>query len=141
METVILGAGISGLSAAYAVDQLSPGSYSIYEQEVTAGGLCQTQEFGGYRFDTVSHVLHFRSAETERLAHQLLGDCLERHERSAWIHFQGRYVPYPFQTHLSALPTAAKAACVGGYLTAWLKRKIGGERGSAPVIFELWRVG
>jgi protoporphyrinogen oxidase len=115
---------------------LSPGSYSIYEQEVTAGGLCQTQEFGGYRFDTVSHVLHFRSAETERLAHQLLGDCLERHERSAWIHFQGRYVPYPFQTHLSALPTAAQAACVGGYLTAWLKRKIGGER--EPQNFAEW---
>jgi protoporphyrinogen oxidase len=136
VETVILGAGISGLSAAYAVDQVSPGSYGIYEQAVSAGGLCQTQEVGRFRFDTVSHVLHFRSAETKHLVHQLLGHALVRHERSAWIYFQGRYVPYPFQTHLGALRAPAQAACVGGYLTAWLKRKIGGER--EPQNFGEW---
>ncbi|MCL5671249.1 MAG: FAD-dependent oxidoreductase [Acidobacteria bacterium] len=130
MQTVILGAGISGLSAAYALEQISPDAYGVYEQGPTVGGLCRTQQVEGFRFDTVSHVLHFRSEETEHLVHQLLNGALIRRERSAWIYFQGRYVPYPFQTHLSALPAAAQAACVGGYLRAWIKRKFGGERES-----------
>jgi len=136
VQTVILGAGISGLSAAYVLEQVSPGSYGIYEQGATVGGLCRTQQVEGFRFDTVSHVLHFRSEETEQLVHRLLDGDLIRQERSAWIHFQGRYVPYPFQTHLSALPAAAQAACVGGYLTAWIKRKLGGER--EPENFGAW---
>ncbi len=128
MQTVILGAGISGLSAADALEELSPGSYAIYEKAHTVGGLCRTQQADGYRFDTVSHVLHFRSRETEQLVHGLFDDGLIRRERSAWIHFQGRHVPYPFQTHLNALPASAQAACVGGYVKAWMKRKLGGGR-------------
>ncbi len=132
MPTVILGAGISGLSAAYALQQISPNSYSLYEQGPTVGGLCRTQEVDGYQFDTVSHVLHFRSGETKDLVQQIVGEELIRQERSAWIYFQRRYVPYPFQTHLSALPAAAQADCLGGYLKAWAKRKItdAGEPGN-----------
>jgi protoporphyrinogen oxidase len=136
VQTVILGAGISGLSAAYALEEASPGSYGIYEQGATVGGLCRTQHRDEFRFDTVSHVLHFRSQETENLVRRLLDDALIRRERSAWIYFQGRHVPYPFQTHLNALPAAAQAACLGGYVKAWLKRKVGGER--APKNFGEW---
>ena len=136
MRTVILGAGISGLSAAYAFQQISPRGYSLYEQAPTVGGLCRTQQVEGYRFDTVSHVLHFRSEETKNLVQQIVGEELIRQERSAWIYFQGRYVPYPFQTHLSALPAAAQADCLGGYIKAWAKRKIAGER--KPENFGEW---
>jgi len=136
LHTVILGAGISGLSAAYALQELSPGGYSIYEQAPAVGGLCQTQQVDGYQFDTVSHVLHFRSDETRDLVQQILGDNLIRRERSAWIHFRRRYVPYPFQTHLNALPATAQADCLAGYLRAWLKRKIAGSR--QPENFGEW---
>lgn len=127
MQTVILGAGISGLSAAYALEKVCPGSYGIYEQGGTVGGLCRTQQVDGFRFDTVSHVLHFRSQETEQLVRGLFDEELIRQERSAWIYFQGRHVPYPFQTHLNALPASAQAACVGGYVKAWIKRQLGGN--------------
>ncbi len=136
MRTVILGAGISGLSAAYALQEISPHSYSLYEQAPTVGGLCRTQQVEGYRFDTVSHVLHFRSEETKNLVQQIVGEELIRQERSAWIYFQRRYVPYPFQTHLSALPAAAQADCLSGYITAWAKRKIAGTR--EPENFAEW---
>ncbi|MEJ2008132.1 MAG: NAD(P)-binding protein [Acidobacteriota bacterium] len=136
MQTVILGAGISGLSAAYALQQSSPDSYSLYEQAPTVGGLCRTQQVDGYLFDTVSHVLHFRSEETKDLVQQIVGEDLVRQERSAWIYFQGRYVPYPFQTHLNALPAAARADCLGGYIKAWAKRKISNTR--EPENFGKW---
>ena len=136
MRTVILGAGISGLSAAYALQEISPHSYSVYEQAPTVGGLCRTQQVEGYRFDTVSHVLHFRSEETKDLVQQIVGEELVRQERNAWIYFQRRYVPYPFQTHLSALPAAAQADCLSGYIKAWAKHKIAGAR--APENFGEW---
>jgi protoporphyrinogen oxidase len=136
LHTVILGAGISGLSAAYALQEISPRSCSVYEQAPAVGGLCRTQQVDGYRFDTVSHVLHFRSEETKNLVQQIVGEPLVRQERSAWIHFQQCYVPYPFQTHLNALPSAAKIDCLNGYLKAWAKRKLTGAR--EPVNFGEW---
>jgi protoporphyrinogen oxidase len=136
LHTVILGAGISGLSAAYALQEISPRSYSLYEQAPTVGGLCRTQQVDGYQFDTVSHVLHFRSEETKNLVQQIVGEGLVRQERSAWIYFQKCYVPYPFQTHLNALPSAAKFDCLNGYLKAWTKRKLTGA--SEPQNFGEW---
>ena len=136
LKTVILGAGISGLSAAYALQEISPRSYSLYEMAPTVGGLCRTQTVNGYQFDTVSHVLHFRSEETRNFVQQIVGEKLVRQERSAWIFFQRHYVPYPFQTHLSALPSAAKMDCLGGYLRAWTKRKLNGGR--EPENFGEW---
>lgn len=136
LHTVVLGAGISGLSAAYALQELSPGGYRLYEQAPAVGGLCRTQQVGEFQFDTVSHVLHFRSEETRNLVQQIVGVNLIQQERSAWIYFQRRYVPYPFQTHLDALPMAAKADCLAGYLRAWLKRKIAGAR--QPENFGEW---
>jgi protoporphyrinogen oxidase len=136
LHTVILGAGISGLSAAYALQQISPHSYSLYEQAPTVGGLCRTRKLDGYQFDTVSHVLHFRSEETRSLVQSIVGEQLVRQERSAWIYFQGLYVPYPFQTHLNALPSGAKIDCLTGYLKSWTKRKIAGAR--EPDNFDEW---
>jgi protoporphyrinogen oxidase len=136
LHTVILGAGVSGLSAAYALQEFSPRSYSIYEQAPSVGGLCRTQQVDGYQFDAVSHVLHFRSEETKRLVQQILGEQLVRQERSAWIYFQQRYVPYPFQTHLNALPSAAKMDCLNGYLKAWVRRKLTAAR--EPENFGEW---
>jgi protoporphyrinogen oxidase len=136
LQTVIWGAGISGLSAAYALQEISPRSYSLYEQSPSVGGLCRTQQVDGYQFDSVSHVLHFRSEETKRLIQQILGEELVRQERSAWISFQKCYVPYPFQTHLNALPSAARIDCLNGYLKAWVRRKL--TAGHEPENFGAW---
>jgi len=136
LHTVILGAGISGLSAAYALEQITPQSCSLYEQAPTVGGLCRTQETDGYRFDIVSHVLHFRSQETKDLVQSIVGEELVRQERSAWIYFQRSYVPYPFQTHLNALPSGAKIDCLSGYLKAWARRRFAGA--GEPDNFDEW---
>lgn len=136
VHTVILGAGVSGLTAAYALQQVSREDCSVYEQASTVGGMCKTQQVDGYQFDTVSHVLHFRSADTKDLLEGLMGEKLLRQERSAWIYFQGRYVPYPFQTHLNALPAAVQADCLAGFLKAWAKRKIAKPR--KPENFGEW---
>ena len=128
MHTVILGAGVSGLTAACALNQLSGESSGVYERDSEIGGLCRMQEKEGFRFEAVSHVLHFRSEEAKQLVLALLEGNLLRVERNAWIYFRQRYVPYPFQSHLGFLPLAESASCLAGYWRSWISRQLNGSR-------------
>ncbi|MBI4463151.1 MAG: FAD-dependent oxidoreductase [Acidobacteria bacterium] len=126
MHTVILGAGISGLTAAYGLSRFSGEDYAVYEQQTRAGGYCQTVQQDGFCFDVVSHVLHFRSTEAEQLVRELVDGNLLRCKRSAWIYFRQRYIPYPFQLHLGFLPLPERLACLSGYYQAWVRRQLNG---------------
>jgi protoporphyrinogen oxidase len=126
--TVILGAGVSGLTTGLALNRLSAEDYGIYEQGSEIGGLCRVQEKEGFRFETVSHVLHFRSEEARQLVHTLLEGNLLRVERSAWIYFRQRCVPYPFQSHPGFLPLAERASCLAGYWRSWISQQLNGRR-------------
>jgi protoporphyrinogen oxidase len=136
MQTAILGAGISGLTAARALGELPGEEYGIFDGASLPGGLCRVQEQDGFRFDVVSHVLHFRSERARRLVEEVLEDDLLPVERSAWIFFHGRYIPYPFQGHLGFLPWPEKLACLGGYLRAWARRQLNGNH--LPDNFDEW---
>ncbi len=135
-QTVILGAGISGLTTAYALERIPGEQYRIFEQGSAPGGLCRVVQKDGFSFDVVSHVLHFRSDPVRNLAYDLLGEKLLSIDRSAWIYFRGRYIPYPFQTHLGFLPWPEKISCLGGYLKAWAGRRLNGNH--LPENFESW---
>jgi protoporphyrinogen oxidase len=135
-KTVVLGAGIAGLTAAYELNRLGRGESCVYEQNSTVGGLCRLEEAGGYKFEIVSHVLHFRSDEAKRLVYAVTSDKLLAIERRAWIYFRGRYVPYPFQSHLGFLPLADKVSCLVGYARAWIHRQFDGTHNSTD--FEDW---
>ena len=136
MKTVVLGGGVSGLTAAYALNRIHHTPCVLYEKEPTVGGLCRTLEHDGFVFDSVSHVLHFRSKRSEHLARAVLDGNLMRHERNACIFLRGRYIPYPFQTHLGFLPFLEKTSCLVGYLRAWVKHLLG--KSTSPANFEEW---
>ena len=139
MQTVILGAGISGLTAADALSRLSGEDYGIYEQQSHSGGYCRTVRQDGFSFDVVSHVLHFRSPEAEQLVRELVDGNLVRCQRSAWIYFRQRYIPYPFQLHLGYLPLPERFACLSGYGQAWLRRRRNGTNGTSEALnFQQW---
>ncbi len=135
-RTLILGAGISGLATALALSEASDQGYAIYEQSSAAGGLCQITERDGFRLEKVTHVLHFRSAHVQAAVEGLLDGNLDRIERSAWIYFSKRYVPYPFQTHLGFLPLAEKIYCMAHFWGPWIANKFNGTRDSQN--FEEW---
>ena len=136
MRTAILGAGVSGLAAAHALSKLPGEDFRVFEQASAPGGLCRVIEKDGFRFDVVSHVLHFRSERARRLVYELLGDDLISVARSSWIYFRGRYIPYPFQSHLGYLPWPEKLQCVSGYWRAWVHRQLNGN--VLPDNFEDW---
>lgn len=136
MHTAILGAGVSGLAAAYGVSKIPGYNYSVFDQNTCSGGLCKTVSQDGFTYDTVAHVLHFRSKERENLVKELLGGNLLEGRRNAQVRFRNRLVPYPFQAHLGFLPLTERSACLMGYASAWLKRRW--SQIKEPVNFEQW---
>ncbi len=108
----ILGAGLSGLSAAY---HLGDG-YRVLETEREVGGLCRSVGIDGYVFDYAPHILFTRDDYTRSLFFSLLGDNLQTHERRAFIYMMGTYVKYPFEANLSPLPRSVIDECIQGVI-------------------------
>lgn len=74
---------------------------------------------GGFIWDLGGHVVFSRSGEFDRLLQELFapGELLH-HDRSSFVSFRDRWVPYLFQQHLRSLPTADAQTCLTGLLLA-----------------------
>ncbi|MFH1288587.1 MAG: NAD(P)-binding protein [bacterium] len=55
---IILGAGLTGLSAAYHLNT----NYHIFEKEDEVGGLCRSHIVNGFSFDYTGHLLFFKKS-------------------------------------------------------------------------------
>jgi protoporphyrinogen oxidase len=124
---VILGAGVAGLSAAF---HLTGKEYEIFEKEREAGGLCRSVTHDGFTFDYTGHFLHLSQPYTKKLLDDLLPDLLIIHQRNSSIYFKGRYIPFPFQANLWALPQEITREC----LIEFIKASRGKEREGADLL-------
>ena len=116
-KVIILGAGLTGLSAAWHLQKKGIDCL-IFEKENKAGGLCRSKSLSGFTFDYDGHVLHFKHRYSFDLVKSLLGNNLARHKRSAWIYYQDRFIPYPFQANLHGLPLPVLKECLLGFIAA-----------------------
>lgn len=107
-DFLILGAGLAGLSAAA---ELGDGAL-VLEQHDRPGGLVRTENFGGYWFDHVIHLLHFGDAETKSRVLPLLEGVLAPCPPVAWVVCGAGTVRYPFQLHLGGLDPATAVTCL-----------------------------
>ncbi len=116
-ETLILGAGLTGLSCAY---HLRDGArYRIVEREAQVGGLARTrQRPHGFLCDGTGHWLHLRREPTKKLVDDLLGDNLEARTRRARVYSKGVFTLYPFQANTFGLPKDVVAECLKGLIDA-----------------------
>src|SRR5438067_5445339 len=93
-STLILGAGLTGLSCAYHLG----GEYLLVEKESEPGGIVRTRNrHNGFLCDGTGHWLHLRNPYMAELVQKLLAGQLVEHERKAVIHMAGAFTPYPFQ--------------------------------------------
>ncbi|HYJ79117.1 MAG TPA: FAD-dependent oxidoreductase [Longimicrobiaceae bacterium] len=114
-EFVVLGGGVAGLAAAAG---LGPRAL-VLERESRPGGLVRTECFaGGYWFDRVLHVLHFRDPAVEARIRGLLGDELVPCPPVAWVECAAGTARYPLQLNLGALEPEVRAACLADYARA-----------------------
>jgi len=130
MKIAILGAGLTGLSAAYHLKK----DYAIYEKESAPGGLCRSCQQDGFTFDIAGHLLHFRNEENLYFVRRLLGANCAAVDRNSWVRVQKRFIPYPFQCHLYGLDKALVRECLSGFKKAKEKPHAGG----ACENFEEW---
>lgn len=113
-KTIILGAGISGLGAAYALRQAGQLPI-VLEKDDTYGGLCGNFSIQGFRFD---RFVHFTFAKDERVLEIFKSSSPEmlHHQPEAWNIYKRTWIKHPAQNNLFPLSAEEKRVIIDDFL-------------------------
>ena len=115
MKTIILGAGLSGISTAYFLQQHEGyDDITLLEKEATPGGLCRPIRKDGYLYDIGPHILFSKDKEMLELMLSVLDEKNDL-KRSNKILYKGIPVQYPFENDLSKLPAEDLSYCINAF--------------------------
>ncbi|MFH0898727.1 MAG: FAD-dependent oxidoreductase [bacterium] len=116
-EIVILGAGLTGISAAYHLEQAGFFDYKIFEKNNRPGGLLQSVQQDGFTFDYTGHLLHISDPYIKTFIEKILGfSHFDFIQRSSAIFSHKTFVDYPFQMNLHGLPHKIIVQCLQGFI-------------------------
>jgi protoporphyrinogen oxidase len=115
---LVLGAGLSGLSAALHLSRDGVRDVRHVERAGRVGGHAVTIEDDGFRFDRTGHLLHLRDDAMRELVLSVLGDEHVVVSRRSRVYSHGVYTRYPYQANTFGLPPAIAHECVMGFLAA-----------------------
>lgn len=114
IENLILGAGISGLAANYALK--SKGLLSaIVEKDADYGGLCGSFEINGFRFDRFVHLCFTKSDIVNDIFGQASNNILS-HKPEAYNVYKGMWIKHPAQNNLFPLSEEEKKLIINDFL-------------------------
>lgn len=116
MAVVVLGGGISGLTAARTLQQQGR-DFLLLERCPTLGGLTRTIGVGEFCFDYTGHFLHLSRYPTpEDIPYaNLKNDEWVRVDRRSSCYVAGKLVTAPIQYNLAELPPDLFQKCVESY--------------------------
>lgn len=115
MRIVVIGAGPTGLGAAWRLAEHGHHDWLLVDAADRAGGLSMSVvDDAGFTWDLGGHVLFSHYRYFDRLMEHALGDAWFEHEREAWVWMRERWVPYPFQNNIWRLPDDDLARCLEG---------------------------
>ncbi len=136
--SVILGAGLAGLSAGYRLAKAGRQPLLI-EAGSTVGGLARTVQYRDFRFDLGGHRFLTEEPEIENLVRELIGENLLEVPRKSQIYMRGKYIDYPLNP-LNALTGLGPFQTIK-MISDFLKEKILSLFSDAPLItLEDWVV-
>jgi protoporphyrinogen oxidase len=116
---VILGAGPTGLGAAYRLTEIGHDNWVIYEGTDHVGGLAASyRDPHGFIWDHGGHVMFSHYTYFDDLVERMLRGDYDQHMREAWVWLYDRFVPYPFQNNVHRLPKDAFLDSVLGVVEA-----------------------
>jgi protoporphyrinogen oxidase/glycosyltransferase involved in cell wall biosynthesis len=113
-RTVIVGAGPTGLSAAYHLGE----DTVLVEKNRAVGGWCRSIDDHGFTFDYAGHIMFSNDPYVLKLYETLLGDNMHWQNREAWVYSKNVYTRYPFQGALYGLPPKVITECITGAIEA-----------------------
>jgi len=110
---LIIGAGPTGLGAAWRLQQRGISDWLLLEAGHVPGGLAQSiVDDHAFTWDLGGHVQFSHYELFDQLMDELLGvDGWLYHDRESWVWVRGRFVPYPFQLNLHRLPVDDRQRC------------------------------
>ncbi len=112
---VILGAGPTGLGAAYRLSETGFDNYVVLEARGGPGGLAASfRDDNGFTWDIGGHVQFSHYQYYDDVLDRALGDAWVWHERESWVWIRGRFVPYPFQLNIHRLDAADRDVALRG---------------------------
>jgi UDP-galactopyranose mutase len=112
--TVIVGAGPTGLSAAYHLGA----DTVLLDKNPTVGGWCRSVADHGFTFDYAGHIMFSNDPYVLKLYDILLGSNMHWQDREAWVYSKNVYTRYPFQGALYGLPPKVITECITGAIEA-----------------------
>lgn len=132
-RTLILGAGPTGLGAAWRLRELGHHDFQILEAGPEPGGLsCSVVDDKGFTWDLGGHVQFSHYLYYDRVLDRALGDAWLWHERESWVWIRNRFVPYPFQYNLHRLDPPERDRAVRGL------EEVARRQGPRPANFQEW---
>ena len=115
----IIGAGPTGLGAAYRLQELGYRDWMVYERNSFVGGLASSRtDSAGFTYDIGGHVMFSHYEYFDRLVERMLGDDFQELMRESWIRMFDRWIPYPLQNNIRHLPAGVLLECLDGLVDA-----------------------
>jgi protoporphyrinogen oxidase len=100
-KTLIIGGGITGLSAASFLPHLD---YLVLEKDSIPGGYCKTTVRGEYTWDYSGHFFHFNNPEIKDYVLANMESEMLQVTKITDIDYKKNIVDFPFQFNIDQLP-------------------------------------
>ena len=113
VDNLILGAGITGLGAAYTLNK-SGKSALVVEKDTTYGGLCGNIEKDGFRFDRFVHFSFTKKEEVKTIFHESCGELI-KHIPNPYNIYHRQWIKHPAQNNLFPLSKEEKAVIINDF--------------------------
>ncbi len=130
-KTLIVGAGISGLATAAALEGTE---YVVLEADSQIGGYCKTIHQDGFVWDYSGHFFHFKHPEIEAwLRARMPGQEVRTVVKKSFVAYKGRAIDFPFQKNIHQLPQDEFIDCLHDlYFARAPKELLGAQAKPAP---------
>ena len=116
-KIVIIGAGPTGLGAAYRLKELGYQNFHLYDRNPYIGGLSASfTDEQGFTWDIGGHVMFSHYKYYDECFEKLMGDEYQENMRECWVRMFDRWVPYPFQNNIRFLPPEVCYECMAGLI-------------------------
>jgi protoporphyrinogen oxidase len=114
-KIAIIGAGPTGLGAAYRLYELGYDNWVLYEKSDDVGGHATSHvDKHGFVWDEGGHVIFSHYPYFDKLIDKVLGKEVHERIRESWIVKGKSWIPYPFQSNLRYLPKEVQVSCLLG---------------------------
>lgn len=120
-QVVILGGGITGLSAACELRRRNI-PLVVYDQNEAYGGLCRSFTINGFTFDTFAHVNFSKDPYVVSMLEEKTPYLV--HKPEAVNYYHGSWVRNPAQNNLIDLPIEERIAVIEGFVERDTERPV-----------------